>query len=462
MLALPACSFAIPESFAPIVDKVNPAVVYIEVTQERQVQNPISLFDLSPWGRDLRRYREYSEPQTEIVRGSGSGAIIDAKNGYVLTAAHVIQDVDAAVVHLPDGRDFEVIDFLYDSQTDVGLVQIDFGDEELPSISLGDSDEVKVGDWVLAMGSPLGKALANSVSAGIVSGKERKSGILGTLGIEDFIQTDAVINRGNSGGPLVNMDGEIIGINSNIISQSGFNAGLGFAVPSNIAKDVVMKLIEDGVVVRGWLGVTVAPIESLAESNKDIEIPEEVVENGGALIVDVLKDGPADKAGIMIDDFIIEINGKRISTPGEMIRIISSNEPDTKVKCTVLRNGKKKVLTATLGVRPGSGEGGSNGAITRRDRTSSAYKKLGIAVEKIDSNGNRLEGVVVKYVKPGSLAEQFGIEPGDTVIEVDGESFEDTASFYDLLDDANVDKGVLLTVKTKRGKIRKVYIRDFD
>lgn len=456
MFALPACSFAAPDSFAPIVDKVNPAVVYIEVTQERQVQNPISLFDLSPWGRGQRQYQE---PQTEVVRGSGSGAIIDAENGYVLTAAHVIEDVDEAIVHLPDGRDFKATDFLYDTQTDVGLVQIDFGDEKLPEVPLGDSDAARVGDWVLAMGSPLGKALANSVSAGIVSGKSRKSGILGKLGIEDFIQTDAVINRGNSGGPLVNMDGEIIGINSNIISQSGFNAGLGFAVPSNIAKDVVQKLIKDGVVVRGWLGVTVAPLESLADQK--IEIPDYVKENGGAYVADILKDGPADDAGIKTGDFIVGLDGQNVSDSAEMIKIISSMEPETKVKCLIIRDGKKKNITATLGVRPGSGQG-ANGAITKHDRTSSAYTKLGIAVEKIDENGETLEGVVVKYVKPGSLAEQFGIEPGDTIIEVNGKSFEESKDFYNLLDDASVDKGVLLTIKTKRGKTRKVYIKDFD
>ena len=449
-------TYATPDSFRDVVKKVNPAVVYIQVTQEREVvSNPLQGLEWIPWGRDQRIK---PETETQVIKGSGSGVIIDAEKGYVLTAAHVVENVDKAVVYLPDGREFEAIDFLYDSQTDVGLVQIEMKGETIPQIQLGDSDKAEVGDWVLAMGSPLGKALANSVSAGIVSGKSRKSGILGKLGIEEFSQTDAVINRGNSGGPLVNMDGEIIGINSNIISQSGFNAGLGFAVPSNIAKEVVSKLITDGVVVRGWLGVTVAPFEAVEDKELLKDIPEGTE---GAFVVDVLEDGPADKGGIKANDVILSVDGQGIANSAELIRIISSLEPDNKVKCELLRNGKKKAVTVALGVRPGTGNQGGNGIITRKDKKSDAYKKLGIAVELFDQDQGDQAGVVIRYVKPDSLAEEFGVEVGDIVLEINGQKIEKVEDIESAIEDANTEDGILLTLKTRKGKVQKVYIKDF-
>jgi len=315
-------STATPNSFRDIVEKVNPAVVYIEVSKEAQAHPNI-------WGQAAPR----------DVTGNGSGAIIDAVKGYILTAAHVIDGVDKATVTLLDGRKFEVVELLYDSQTDVGLVKIEIPDgEKLPEVSLGSSESLEVGDWVLAMGSPLGKALANSVSAGIVSGKSRKSGILGQLGIEDFIQTDAVINKGNSGGPLVDMNGQIVGINSNIISATGLSSGLGFAVPSDLAKDVVNKLISEGTVVRGYLGVSVTSFSALKDEILE-GISQEIRTTGGAYIVQVVKDGPGDEAGLKDGDIIRKVDGNDIADSSELIRYISSKMPDETVICLVNRDG---------------------------------------------------------------------------------------------------------------------------
>ncbi|ARN55868.1 trypsin-like peptidase domain-containing protein [Sedimentisphaera salicampi] len=456
-----SASAGMTDSFSNVVEKVNPAVVFIEVTQEREVvSSPFKEFDWIPWDRGQR---EAPEKEKQIIKGSGSGAIIDAEKGYVLTAAHVIKDVDAAVVHLPDGREFEAIDFIYDTQTDVGVVQIDTEGEKLPEISFGDSDEVKVGDWVLAMGSPLGEALANSVSAGIVSGKGRKSGILGKLGIENFIQTDAVINKGNSGGPLVNTDGEIIGINSNIISRTGFNAGLGFAVPSNIASDVVEKLITEGVIVRGWLGVTVSPLDAIEDEDMLEEIPERIMDRGGAYIVDVLDDGPADEADMEAGDIVLSINGEGVKDASELIKIISSMEPETEVEIQIFRDGEKEELEVTLGIRPGTGRQGGKGVVTGKDRETESFKKIGIAIERYNEQGEAdfSEGAVVRYVRPDSIAEQFGIEVGDRIMEVNGEGFEEAEDFQELIEDADLEDGILLNVVTKNDKERKVYLKEF-
>ncbi|HSV26313.1 MAG TPA: trypsin-like peptidase domain-containing protein, partial [Sedimentisphaerales bacterium] len=228
-------------SFREAVRRAKPAVVYIEART-----------------RARRGFRMGYE------QASGSGVIIDAAKGYVVTAAHVIEDATEVVVRLEDGRQFIAKNIWGDRESDVGVVQIEA--DNLPQAAFGNSDALEVGDWVLAIGSPFGRALENSVSVGIVSAKGRRTGILGAMGIEDFIQTDAVINRGNSGGPLVNIDGEVIGINSNIISSTGMNAGLGFAVPSKLAQATVEQLTTTGRVARGYMGVSLASLTDLESS----------------------------------------------------------------------------------------------------------------------------------------------------------------------------------------------------
>ena len=447
-ILLPAANGA-PASFKDIVEQVNPAVVYIEIT--KQVQ---SRFDI--WGRRA--------PQD--VTGSGSGVIIDAANGYVLTAAHVIDGVDSATIHLLDGRKFEAVEFLSDTQTDVGIVKIEIPEGELlPQVAMGSSEELAVGDWVLAMGSPLGRALANSVSAGIVSGKGRKSGILGQLGIEDFIQTDAVINKGNSGGPLVNMKGEIIGINSNIISATGLSSGLGFAVPSDLAKGVVERLIADGVVVRGYLGVSVTSFDSLKDEVLD-KLGADVIAAGGAYIVQVVEGGPGDEAGLKDGDIITEVDGEKIADSAALIRYISSKMPDEKVSCRIIRDGKETKVKVTLGIRPGTGGTGATAVVTSRDKATAAYKKLGIVVDDYTEQqsdspfGGILEAVKIRTVSGGSIAEEFGLKDGDIIVEVDGERIKNSNEFNKAVEKVKIKDGVLLNVRTD-GNFRKVFLKQF-
>jgi serine protease Do len=442
------------ESFRDVVKKCNPAVVYIEVAVEVKAPQ-INI----PW---LRPGPEQA-PESQIQRGSGSGFIIDAENGYILTAAHVVKNAEEAVVHLPDGREFEIIDIMTDEQTDIALVTIDA--ENLPEIPLGDSDAMEIGDWVLAMGSPLGKSLENSVSVGIVSGKSRKTGILGSLGIEDFIQTDAVINRGNSGGPLVNVNGEVVGINSNIISSTGMNAGIGFAVPSNVAKRVIADLEEYGEVIRGWLGVTVASLSDVPADELPGDIPEDVLRKGAAYIHEVLEDGPADEGGIKDGDIITAINGQEVTSSAAVISMISAMKPDTQVECTIIRDGKTIEREVTLGLRPGTGNEGV-ADVTEEQRESAAYEELGIAVEDM-AGGIRgilrrraTSGVRVVYVKPGSLADEFGIETGDIIMEFGETNVENSEQFDELVKDANLQEGIMLNVRNKEGK-RKVIIKEY-
>ncbi len=447
LLASSSLANSLSSPFKKAIKKVNPAVVYIEVRTHTPVQ--------------AYRYGRVAPAQREAI-ASGSGVVIDAKRGYILTAAHVVKDVDQATVTLPDSREFDVIDIRTDPQTDVAIVQIDA--DGLTQVPFGDSDALEVGDWVLAMGAPLGKTLANSVSAGIVSGKERKTSILGKLGIEDYIQTDAVINKGNSGGPLVNIDGEIVGINSSIISASGMSAGLGFAVPSNLIKPVVKELIEEGSVVRGWIGVSISSLSDIEPSGL-CDIPEEIKEHGGAYILGLLQDGPADLAGLENGDIITKINSKEIKGANDLIRLISSMKPDDVIKCKVYRDEEVKEIEVTLGTRPSSGESHSFSSITNDDRESASYKKLGIVVEDFNNRmfGPRgtflIDGVRVKYVKSGSLAKEYGLNTSDIIVAVDGAKFNGKEEFENLINIADIKYGIVLTIRGRDG-LRKLIIRD--
>lgn len=448
--AFSTASFAALESFKDIVKKVNPAVVYVEVT--KAVQGTYNI-----WGQ--------TSPQD--VTGSGSGVIIDSQNGYILTAAHVINGIDKATIHLLDGRKFEAVDMFFDTQTDVGLIKIDVPKgEKLPFVEFGSSQELEIGDWVLSMGSPLGKALVNSVSAGIVSGKGRKSGILGQFGIEDFLQTDAVINKGNSGGPLINMDGQIVGINSNIISATGLSTGLGFAVPGDLAKDVVGKLIKDGAVVRGYLGVSVTSFDALKDEILK-EIPIEIRNAGGAYIVQIVEKGPGDEAGLKDGDIITKIDDQKVIDSSDLIKIISSKAPDENVVCQVYRNGKMENIKVKLGVRPGTGGSGEKAIVTSRDKNTAGYKIMGIIVDDYteqlsDMPGAPiLEAVKIRNVAKNSIASEFGLKDGDVIVEVDGERVKNASEFNEAVDDADIDNGILLNVKGKDGNYKKVLIKKF-
>ena len=405
-------------TFREVVKKVRPAVVYIEV--QKGIEGP----------------------------AAGSGVIIDGQQGYILTANHVVKDASEVKVRLGDGREFAANDIRNDPTIDIAIIKIEA--DELPDADLGDSDELDVGDWVLTIGSPFG--LENSVSAGIVSAKGRRTGILhGQVGIEDFIQTDAVINKGNSGGPLVNIKGEIVGINSNIISTTGMYAGLGFAVPSSLIKPTVQMLIKEGKVVRGWLGVSIISLKNLSE-DRFKDVPEELKTRGGAYIEKVFSDGPAEKGGIEKGDIILAIDGEAIADSAKLVGYISAKSPGTRVKCSLWRDGKEKTIEVELGERPTELTPEQLYVIKEPREEGPAYKKLGLVVSDFRGSAVTLRGiselraVVVDYVRPGSLAQEYAVTAGDIITEVDDEGVENAAAFEKMIEKADVRKGIKLTM----------------
>jgi serine protease Do len=431
-------------AFRKAVKTVRPAVVYIEVTKEGE--------------RDLLGLR---------AMGSGSGVIIDSQGGYVLTANHVVEGTTKVKIRLFDGRTFSGSDIRGDAQTDVAIVKIEA--DNLPAAEFGDSDRLEVGDWVLAIGSPFGSRLENSVSAGIVSGKSRRTGILGSLGLEDYIQTDAVINKGNSGGPLVNIKGEIVGINSSIISSTGMYAGLGFAVPSNLVKSVVEKLIKEGKVVRGWLGITMVSMKDAEEDERikkelsDLS-PETPAPDKGAYILKVHPDSPAEKGGLRNGDVIQAIDDSPIVDSGELVKVISSRSPGEIVNCRIWRSGEQKVIEVKLGKRPDVIDPEQLGIAKGPDEGEPGYNKLGLIVA--DFRGliaermglSRLRAVIVGAVQLGSLADAFGVEPGEIITNVNGKRVEHTKDFENLVEKGDLNKGIRLTILNAFGE-REVIVK---
>ncbi len=428
-------------AFRSAVKKINPAVVYIRVER----QNYVGAFG---------RY----------VLSSGSGVIVDAKEGYILTANHVVEGADKVKVHLMDGRVFTATDVRSDPQTDVAVVKI--SPDNLPVAKLGDSGQLEVGDWVLAFGSPFGESFQNSVSAGIVSAKGRKTRMLGSLGIEDYIQTDAAINRGNSGGPLANIRGEIVGINSSIISTTGMYAGLGFAIPSNLIRPVVDDLIKQGEVVRGWLGITVNSLKAIKETMHG-SLSDEVLERGGVYVLSTVQGGPSEGSGLAEGDVIYSIDGKAVGDPSELVRIISVRKPGEVVDCSVWRDGKELSIKVVLGRRPEKLEAELFTAAKKGIEKSQSYQKLGLVVSDYEvsiiekKKIYRREAVIVSFVLPGSLADKFGVRSGDVIITVDGRKVEETGQFERLIKKANLKRGVNLAIIDAFGE-RKVVIKNTD
>lgn len=320
----------VPNTFADIVDMEKPLVVNIYTTQiikRQKIQDPSQEF--------FERF--YGAPQKDTKKRSlGSGVIISS-DGYVLTNFHVVAKATETKVRLADGREFDAKLIGTDEKIDVALIKID-AKTELKEAALGDSDALRVGDWVIAIGNPFG--LAHTVTAGIVSAKDR---MIGAGPYDDFIQTDASINPGNSGGPLFNIKGEVIGINTVILSPSGANVGIGFAIPINMVKEVLSELKEKGKVTRGWLGISVQPLTSELVAALNLNVTE------GALVSDTDKGGPADKAGIKRGDIIVELEGKKITDITQLPRIVARIEIGKKINVKIVRDNEAKEVTAVIG-----------------------------------------------------------------------------------------------------------------
>ncbi|MCG3163151.1 MAG: Periplasmic pH-dependent serine endoprotease DegQ [Acidobacteria bacterium] len=395
-------------SYAEVVDRVAPAVVTIR--SERVVRAPrqFPFFD-DPFFRDFfgDRFGGATAPREQIQRGLGSGVII-TKDGYVLTNFHVIDGAEEIRVELANNRGYDAKVIGADQRSDLAVLKIAAND--LPMLTLGDSDRVRVGDVVLAVGNPLG--IGQTVTAGIISAKGRTTG-LSDGSFESFLQTDAPINQGNSGGALVNTPGELVGINSQIISPTGGNIGIGFAIPANMARSVAEQLIKSGKVRRGHLGVTIQPITSDMAASlglKDVR---------GVIVSNVEQRSPAERAGLKQGDVITAINGNPVNDSNSLRNLIATSSPGTDVTITILRDGREQQLRATLGELPsqttGRASGGNSGGednlgLTTTPMTPELAARLGLRRDA--------QGLVVTDVDPGGAAGEAGLQPGDVIEQV--------------------------------------------
>ena len=431
--------------FTELVEQAGPAVVNIQVTQFGQRarnpqggqgnQNPREQEQIPEF---FRRFFDvpgnpdnpgYGRPDR---RGAGSGFIMES-DGYIITNHHVIEDADEIIVRLADRREFEAELIGSDPQSDIALLKID--GKNLPTLEFGDSNSLRAGEWVLAIGSPFN--FDQSVTAGIVSAKGRSNN---SQQYVPFIQTDVAINRGNSGGPLINLDGEVVGINSWILSSSGGYIGLSFSIPIEIASTAVEQLRLHGRVSRGLLGVQVGPVtRELAEAMN-------LKRSAGALVNDVTSESAAEKAGIQPGDVILEFDGEAIETWGDLPPLVGSNPPGTEAKVLVSRNGKDKQFVVTLDAL----ESDEDGNLQASAPGSGKSNALGIAVESISSDhreqlGDPEGGVIIAKVE-SDAAYRAGLRRGDVVLMINSSKVEGIDSFNNIVDSVPQDKAVALRV----------------
>ena len=440
-------------SFAPVVKKVTPGVVKVFTTT--RVRN--TAFDPNGNGPGggmndmLRRFfgddfdnniprqgrRNFNMPRQQ---GVGSGVIV-TKDGFILTNNHVVDGADEVKVAMTDGREFTAKVIGRDPKSDIAVIKIDAKD--LPAVTMADSDKVEVGDVVLAIGNPFG--IGQTVTTGIVSATGR-SGAVG-LDYEDFIQTDAAINPGNSGGALVDAEGRLIGINTAILSRSGGNQGIGFAIPSNLTRDVMASLIKDGHVTRGFLGVMIQDVTpALAREFK-------LKDNSGALVGDVTPKSPAEKAGIQSGDLIQEFNGKKVIDGRHLKLEVARIQPGTKVPVKLLRDGSVKTFDVAVKELPGTE------TLAKNDSRKNADEGTlnGVTVSDIDPQARQqfelpasVRGVVVTEVAPDSAAAEAGLKPGDVIQEINRKPVKTAEEAVKLTENPN-DKTSLLRVWSKGG-----------
>ncbi len=395
-----------------------PAVVYIEVTESREVTNPFLPFENDPFFRRFFGFPKMPRKFKQEMKGLGSGMIIDPQ-GHILTNYHVAGGATKMEVTLADGSKYPATLVGGDPKTDLAVIHISTK-ERLPHVTFGDSDKAEVGEWVVAIGAP--RALEKTVTQGIISAKHRR-GITDPTSYQDFLQTDAAINPGNSGGPLLNLYGEVIGVNAAIATESGGFEGIGFTIPSNMAQYVAKTLIAHGKVERGWLGVTIRDLTPELAKSVHIESLK------GALIVDVAKGGPAEKAGLRKNDVVIAYRGKEISDSSALRNDVAETPIGTEAKITVLRNGKKEEPTVKIGSLEASTKILAAAVKERlgvevRPPTSVEVNKYGISPN---------QGVVIVWEDPKGPLKEAGFEVGDMILAINDQSIDSMESFVDLV-----------------------------
>jgi serine protease Do len=430
-----------PFDFARIVEKVGPAVVKIVCERVEKVRGfeewPFDEFWDRFFGIPRRQPREFRN----TVQGSG---FFISSDGYIVTNNHLVENASKITVYTSQGDEIAAKPVGLDAKTDLALIKVD--SKNCPYVEIGDSSQIKVGEWVLAIGNPWG--LEHTVTAGIVSAKGRQLGVAEPV-YQDFIQTDAAINRGNSGGPLVNLKGEVIGITSNIFSPTGAYAGIGFAIPSNLVKRVISQLKEKGRVIRGYLGIVPKAVDEEFRQAFKLKSKE------GAVVESIEPDSPADKAGLKQYDVIVEVNGQKIKDDMDLRFKIAEIAPGSKATIKVIRDGEEKTLTAVIGELPEE----------EAARTpESGPEDLGLTVTTLTpriarSYGLRTqEGVIVTEVDPYSEAAKKGIRPGDIILEINRNKVTSAREFQQALRRIKSGEPVVLLLRRESEGLSRDFI----
>jgi len=419
-------------SFADLVERVSPSVVSILV--EREVQGPRlpsqfeEFFNFRFEGPNGQTPNDPFEDGTRRLQAEGSGFFID-REGHIVTNNHVVADADTVKVRLPDGEELDAEVIGTDPLTDLAVLKVE-AKRNQPYVEFAEDVNLRVGDWVVAVGNPFG--LGGTVTSGIVSaigGQNRENQYL------DFIQIDAPINRGNSGGPTFDLKGRVVGVNTAIFSPNGGSVGIGFAIPAKVARDTIAQLIANGSVTRGWLGI------QLQEVTTEIAAALGLKERGGVLVAEVIENTPADKAGLESGDVILNVSGTNVASPNELSRKVASFAPGKKIQLKVLRDEKQRNITVTLGERDGEAVLAENEEPANDNDTLAS--EVGLRVAELNETLRQqfrvpddVEGVIVTGVRPGSPAQDAGLRPGAVILQLDGEDVATGKALRDKIDNA--------------------------
>jgi serine protease Do len=450
---IPAAARPAPDSFADLANKLLPTVVNISTSQILKAPPQNAMPQLPPGSPLEDLFKNFLGPKPNTPRhvtSLGSGFIIDA-SGYIVTNNHVIEDSDQITVSLQDGTQMPAKVIGRDTKTDLALLKV-VSKKPLPATHFGDSDKARIGDWVIAIGDPFG--IGSTVTAGIVSARNRN---INNGPYDDFIQTDAPINRGNSGGPLFDMDGNVIGINSAIFSPSGGSVGIGFAIPANMAREVIGQLRQFGIARRGWIGVRIQPMTP--EIAEGLGLPT----TQGALVTDVTKGGPAAKSGLVNGDLVSGFDGRVVIDDRALPRIVADTPIGKTVNIDVIRKGRKQVMKITVQKLADDAKVDKpTKAPPAPLKNQSRLMQLGMTLGPLDPPtrakfkiGGQVQGVAVTAVEGGSPAAEKNLRPGDVIVEVAGQAVktpDDVAKRVDA--DAKAGKKSALMLINRDGDLQ--------
>jgi serine protease Do len=453
VVAMPAWGRPAPDSFADLAGKLLPTVVNISTSQTLKAPPAGAMPQLPPGSPLEDLFKNFLGPRPNTPRhvtSLGSGFIIDA-SGYIVTNNHVIEDSDQITVSLQDGTQMPAKVVGRDVKTDIALLKV-VPKKPLPATHFGDSDKARIGDWVIAIGDPFG--IGSTVTAGIVSARNRN---INAGPYDDFIQTDAPINRGNSGGPLFDMDGNVIGINSQIYTPSGGSVGIGFAIPANLAREVASQLRQFGQARRGWIGVRIQPVTPEIAEGLGLSTTQ------GALVNDVTQGGPAAKAGLVSGDLITTFDGKPVPDDRALPRIVADTPIGKAVNIDVLRKGRKQTMKITVQKLADDAKADKPAKTPPPPvKNQSKLTQLGLSLGALDAGarakfkiGAGVQGVVVTAVDPGSAAAEKNVHPGEVIVEVAGQAVktpDDVAKRVDA--DAKAGKKAALMLINRDGDLQ--------